>query len=362
MNCTGTAMSEHGPTWQTPARAAARWTVVFMGWVWLGHEGQRLDWLMASGLVGVALWWGMRLVLQAVPGWSYRVSNTGVSLLGVTTAMGMLGLAQVGRSHSVVWLWLGLSVVWACWACLSEAERTPKCQQPWAGWPPVLAAGLTWAAIGLPEIAGVRGLNVCCLLLLATVVQTSTARVPGARLRPVNRGTDVLPQMAMGLMMGSLWIGSTWCFGTGWPAEAVVGVHLCLMAGMPVLARAGALVRVLPVSATDVAPLSLVTLGALVLQASASPLQSLFGMVLITLAWALRVPHLPRSTAQSTALWQWLPLCGPLLLLWVGHTSQSVGPQALTHAFGLLGVAAFVALAWAFKRVVRAPKTLPSHL
>jgi hypothetical protein len=355
-------MSEHGPTWQTPARAAARWTVVFMGWVWLGHEGQRLDWLMASGLVGVALWWGMRLVLPAVPAWSLWVSNTRRATLGVATAVGVLGLAQMGRHPSVIWLLLGLSVVWACWASVSDAEKTPHCQQAWAGWPPLLAAGLTWVAIGLPEIAGVRGLNVCCLLLLATVVQTGTSRIPDARPHPLKRSTEVLPDMAMGLMMGSLWLGSTWCIGPGWPAEAVVGAHVCLMAGMPVLARGGALLSPLPERVVSVAPLSLLTLGALVLQASLGPLQGWLGMGLITLAWALRVPHPSRCTAQSTAFWQWLTLCGPLLLLWVGHTSQSGGPQALTHAFGLLGIAAFVALVCSFKRVVRTPKTLPSHL
>jgi hypothetical protein len=36
------------------ARALARWIVLLLGWVWLGAQGQRLGWALASGVVPVA--------------------------------------------------------------------------------------------------------------------------------------------------------------------------------------------------------------------------------------------------------------------------------------------------------------------
>ena len=56
-------MSERPPPLRTEALALARWTALLMGWVWLGAQGQRLGWSVASGVLPVALWWAMRGLL-----------------------------------------------------------------------------------------------------------------------------------------------------------------------------------------------------------------------------------------------------------------------------------------------------------
>ena len=50
--------------------------------------------------------------------------------------------------------------------------------------------------------------------------------------------TPTLPGLAMGLMMGSLWLGSQWCLGPGWTPAQAVALHAGLMLGVPLLVAA----------------------------------------------------------------------------------------------------------------------------
>ena len=57
-------MSERPRVFPPEALALARWTALLMGWVWLGAQGQRLGWSVASGVLPVALWWALRRRLK----------------------------------------------------------------------------------------------------------------------------------------------------------------------------------------------------------------------------------------------------------------------------------------------------------
>ena len=39
------------------AGEVAHWTLLLLGWLWLGEQGSRLGWSLASGVMPVALWW-----------------------------------------------------------------------------------------------------------------------------------------------------------------------------------------------------------------------------------------------------------------------------------------------------------------
>jgi len=152
-----------------------------------------------------------------------------------------------------------------------------------------------------------------------------------------------LPNTAMGLMMGSLWLSSSWCATAGLPPASVVGFHVLLMAVLPALASMWRLPPQMPPWAAQALPLVLVLAGSLVLQLGNGLAVGASGMGLLALAWALQgTPH-SAVPAHHTAR-HWAALAGPALLLAVGWYSPTLGPQVLQAAYGLLGVCASLAL------------------
>jgi hypothetical protein len=341
--------------WQVPALAHARWTALLMGWVWLGQQGQRLSWSLASGLTAVVLWWAVRLCLahwaRVQPG-LFRSSRSVSLVLGLCTAAGALGLSQASAGTPALMGLLGLATVWGAWcgALDQQQQNAPRCPRPWAGWPPVLAAMTTWLSVDPGSPFGQPGFVAAAVLLTASALGGWAAldRAPTLRRTcSAPRPPHHLPATAMGCMMGSLWLSNAWCTSAGWSSHTVVGLHLALMAAMPALVRMEGLPRHLPPTAGHLMPLIGVAAGAGLLWAGQTLAHGIVGMLLLALAWALPNPPLPQATTTPQSRWpQWTPLLGPVLLLAVGQWSPSSGPQVLTWAYGALG-------AWAAASLLR---------
>ena len=214
-------------------------------------------------------------------------------------------------------------------------------------WPLLGAAGLLASLAWLPT-----GPAVLAVLCLAAALwggwSASLARAAGDT-------TPTLSGLAMGLMMGSLWLASQWCLGPGWSDAQAVALHLGLMSGLPLLLwlarRTGTGTWVLPGRSLAI----LLAAGALLMAGSSGAEGRLAGMVLLVLAWSLGPhPHRPAAPGAIT-----LPAAlGPALLLAVGLTSPTLGPSSLQWAYGAVGVLALLT-AWSQRRVDDRPAPSP---
>lgn len=343
-------MSENANLPKPAALALARWTALLIGWVWLGAQGQRLGWSLASGVLPVTLWWCLRLVLatRPIPPGLPRQTPW---VLGALTALGTLLVAQwqhPGTGHAAL---LALAAVWAAWSVLLEAPVSPaRCGRRWSGWPPLIAAGLTGLATTTPLPAPLPGAAVALVLLGAAWLgrRASTSdRWPGGQCAALISGS------AMGLMMGTLWLGSAWCSATGWSNAAIVSLHLGLMAALPALTRLDLIPSRLPSGVAQGLPLALVCAGSTVLLAGTQTAYGLLGMVLLALAWSVHAGR-QDAAARTRSHWHSTALGGPVLLLGVGWLSPTFGPRALLWAYGLLGALSLIKLlhlAWRAARV-----------
>jgi hypothetical protein len=320
------------------ARALARWIALLLGWVWLGAQGQRLGWALASGVVPVALWWAMRLVL-AQSHLIQRLPRSTACVLGVATSLGALLITIFPQSG--LGALLLLAMLWAAWlALLDTAAAASRCSRRWLGWPPLLAAGLCALATAAP-LSATMSTAAAPLLLLAASWLGRSAPSPALRFSPFDsHPAAVLPATAMGLMMGTLWLGSAWCSSAGWSNAQVVVLHLAFMSVLPALTRLELLPKRLPQHIALRLPLILVIAASAALLAGTQAIQGLLGMALLSLAWAM---HAGRHSEVPRAHWYGAALCGPALLLLVGWFSPLLGPQALQWAYGLLGALALIA-------------------
>lgn len=331
------------------ALALARWTALLMGWVWLGAQGQRLGWSVASGVLPVALWWALRgllahlLAKNTLPA---RWAAAATPLLGTTTALGMLivGKWQPPATGQVALLLL--ATVWAAWsASLESPAARSACDRHWVGWPPLLAAALT--ALCTAAVPGVmHSLWAAPLVLLFAAVLGRRPPVPAAH-NPAPTAASALPATAMGLMMGSLWLSNAWCSAAGWSQTSVVLLHLGFMAALPALTRLDLIPRHLPAPWTERLPLTLLALGAGVLLAGSGAARGMVGMGLLALAWSVhagrhRSPR-PQGANHAMEATVWA-LVGPTLLLAVGWFGPTAGPVAQQLVYGGLGAAAILVM------------------
>ncbi len=338
-NSTVSRMSDSTSSPKPATLALARWTVLLMGWVWLGAQGQRFGWSLASGVVPVALWWAMRLVLANLH-LSHDLPRSAPWVLGTITALGTLAVAKV-PSLGILGL-LALALVWAAWAVILDSpDASSRCQRRWAGWPPLLAAALCAFATTAPVSALVSIHAVVLILLgaawLGRAVNSEASRVATTSAHP----SGFIPTAAMGLMMGTLWLASDWCRSAGVSNAEVVAVHLGLMAAMPALTRWEVIPRRLSLLQSQRISLVLVVTGSVVLWSGNQAVHGLLGMGLMFLAWAM---HSGRYSAAGNEAWRWSALGGPLLLLMVGWLSPVAGPVALQWAYATLGIMALLAL------------------
>lgn len=163
-----------------------------------------------------------------------------------------------------------------------------------------------------------------------------------------------LAQLAMGLMMGSLWLASQWCLGPGWTDRQAVALHLGLMAGLPLAVSMARRLTGTHLCVGRGPVMALLASGALLMVTAGSPLGHVAGMALVVSAGALNLQsHRPAPASAVSGL------AGPALLLAVGLTAPALGPTALQAAWvlvALLAAAQALQTAWFVRPPVSTPQ------
>jgi len=349
------------------AGEVAHWAVMLLGWLWLGEQGMRLGWSVASGLLAVALWWAVRIVCRGRY-WTRQSRPLLMGLLGLLTTWGVwlpIWMRDTATAHAAL---LFLSVVWGCWCALVETRsQTSTFRLSPLAWHPLLAAALValvWSmadhTLGAPIGQSIL-LAVCAAVLHARERHSAGRAVPCKAIAVAH--SQLLAPSAMGLMMGALWLGDAWCAGLGWSPEQMVWTHLGLMAGLPALVALS--LRCLPNGANlskhhAQIGAALMALGSLMLLGNTS-VHGLLAMGLPSLAWALHCSRhgmAPVAQALGARVWptwalRWLSLLlGPVFLLGVGVASPHWGPAAMQAALAALGG---LAALWLVLSAWRAP-------
>lgn len=333
------------PSLRIEALALARWTVLLMGWVWLGAQGQRLGWSVASGVLPVALWWALRGLL-AHTDLPARLAGRAISLLGALTAGGALIVGQWPASSTGHAALLAQAAVWATWsASLDVPLARGACRRRWPGWPPLLAAALTaLCTVGVPGLSDSVWPAPLVLLFAALLGRRTT--VPAAR-NPSPTTASALPATAMGLMMGTLWLSNAWCSAAAGSQATVVLIHLGCMAALPAFTRLDLVPSHLPTPWAERLPLAMLVMGTGVLLAGSDAAHGLVGMGLLALAWSVHAGRyrqdVSRPAPHAAVAVAWA-LGGPGLLWAVGWLSPTAGPAAQQLAYGFIGGAALLAL------------------
>jgi hypothetical protein len=251
--------------------------------------------------------------------------------------------------------WLGMRLGWSVasgvlpvviwWSVRSACQASGR---PLRGWG---VAGLWLAMLALAGLPLVSGAPLGLLLVAAGAWGVWSAALsdghPHARMDA--------PRLAMGLMMGSLWLSSQWCLGPGWTDGQAVALHLGLMTGLPLLVLA--LERLCGTSLSTVGPRpahGLLLAGALLMAMASGTAGHVTGMLLLVLAGTLteRQPAPPTPSPLALA-WCWV---GPALLLGVGWAATRWGPGALQAAWS---VVALLALAGTLPRSPFRQRTPP---
>ena len=366
-NCMGMPMSDTPvalrpvPTALTHAREVAQWLVILLGWLWLGEQGMHWGWSWASGVLAVALWWAVRLLCRG-SALALRCGPWAVGLLGLLTVCGVYGLQSTMTQPWAHGVLLGLAAVWGLWSALIETRsQVSTFELAPVAWHPVLAAALVACCWLWPDgepfaETGFRVLLAVCAGVLYAHDRCSPSLAPACR-GPRTGLQTLLAPSAMGLMMGTLWLGNAWCAGLGWGIEQMVGAHLALMAVLPTLAALvmrGALPSPASAMSQVNASLSLLALGALMLLGN-SPVHGVLVMLLPSLAWAVHCCRQRSSVALAQSLAPWMTrslslVLGPLLLVAVGAASPQQGPWAMQSALALLGVLAAGQLVFLWSR------------
>ena len=349
------------PTALTHAREVAHWLVLLLGWLWLGEQGMQWGWSWASGVLAVALWWAVRLLCRG-SALALRCGPWAVGLLGLLTVCGVYGLQSTMTQPWAHGVLLGLAAVWGLWSALIETRsQVSTFELAPVAWHPVLAAALVACCWLWPDgepfaETGFRVLLAVCAGVLYAHDRCSPSLAPACR-GPRTGLQTLLAPSAMGLMMGTLWLGNAWCAGLGWRIEQMVGAHLALMAVLPTLAALvmrGALPSPASAMSQVNASLSLLALGALMLLGN-SPVHGVLVMLLPSLAWAVHCCRQRSSVALAQSLAPWMTrslslVLGPRLLVAVGAASPQQGPWAMQSALALLGVLAAGQLVFLWSR------------
>jgi hypothetical protein len=210
------------------------------------------------------------------------------------------------------------------------------------------------AAFSVPRALPKRWLLACAMGLLALLPLVPTGHAALALLllaatlwgawsvalaRATGDTASTWPGMAMGLMMGSLWLASQWCLGPGWTDAQAVALHLGLMTGLPLLLWLARRTGARDWTLSDRSLTALLATGALLMAFAGGAEGRLAGMVLLVLAWSIGAhgagPTWPGAVSPPAAL-------GPALLLGVGLASPTLGPLSLQWAYGAVGVVALL--------------------
>lgn len=300
------------------AGAVLRWALLWSGWLWTARLGAQQAWDLAGGLALPALWWSV-LLLAGTPAVQRLVQDRAAAALAPLAAALVAG------------------------AALGQPALLPAATVAWA-----LAA----ARLGVPGgcamrrgggLAPAAGAALAAAVLAAPAWSAALLLVCAAGLRPAVRGRGAaaagLPGLAMGLMMGTAWLGSDWCRSGTWPVQAMALLHLAVMGLLPALLAA--LRPWLPDPADPRPGAALMVLGggcALL----PGPVAPAAGMLLAAAGWAWWVASPRGSAAALHAPLAWL---GPAALLAMGLAAPAWGPGVLAAAQAGLGLLALPACA-----------------
>jgi len=356
------------PARQTPASSrglahageVAHWTVVLLAWLWLGEQGALRGGPWASGVLAVALWWAARLLSRG-RAWAQQASAWAMGMSGLMTACS-LWLADLLALHGAAQeALLVVALCWGLWTgAIETRSRVSTFQLGPIAWHPVMAAALVGGVWSLPSgmlrLWAASGLLVACAAALyardrAMAEPSVVCRGPQAALH------HLLPSCAMGLMMGSLWLGNAWCAALPWTTQDRLWSHLALMAVLP--AGVACLLRLGDRARLPAVPLVYVCLGFLAVGTALpwgdSAAQGWLAMLLPSLAWSVhccrqRLPKALSARTSPSRVRAMALLLGPGMLVWVGVASAVQGPWAIQAALGALGFLAALQLAlWAWR-------------
>lgn len=346
------------------AGEVAQWTLLLLGWLWLGEQGSRLGWSLASGVMPVALWWTARLMCRG-QAWVFRCPPMLIGFGGLLTALGVGLTSQALNPAQAQLSLLMLALLWGLWSAMVETRsQVSTFEMGPLAWHPLLAGALVMLSLRLPDGLQSSPWTMSFLLTLCALVLWMRDQGTFRRIA-VCRGShaqieSLLAPSAMGLMMGSLWIDNTWCAGLGWSTDLMVAFHLALMAGLPVmvagLLRGWGAARVSPHAQTQ--GVLVLLLGSALLLLGSSVWQAVLAIVLPAMAWALHCCRPRQLQATASLMSSWIGrslalLLGPLLLQWVGAASSADGPWPLRTAMLLFGILAAGKLALGFSSKAR---------
>lgn len=364
------------------AGEVAQWAIMLLGWLWLGEQGMRQGWSMASGVLAVSLWWSARLLCRGSH-WAFHARPTVLAVCGGLSALGVwlpealrpLNAGPLNLAHAGL---LAVALLWGAWCGLVETRsRVSTFDLGPVAWHPVLAAlgvGLIWWA-PMAALSATGCVTVLLALCAAVLYARDQATADAPRWCRGQRAglPHVLAPSAMGLMMGGLWLGNVWCAGLGWTTQEMVLGHLAMMAALPTLvALAGRMLVSAEMAGAELAApvahpqmrsvlsLALLALGALMLLGQ-SAVQGFLAMLLPSLAWAMHCsrPCIIMDFSDGASPWLMRSMAlvlGPGLLIGAGMASPVHGPLAMQMALALLGtLAALQALVWYARPTVAQP-------
>jgi len=147
-NCMAMPMSEALPAKLNAndalahAGEVAQWTLLMLGWLWLGEQGSRLGWSLASGVMAVALWWTARLLCRG-QAWGVRCPPMFIGLGGLLTALGVALTSQLPDPAAAHLCLLMVALLWGLWSAMVETRsQVSTFEMGPLAWHPLLAAGL----------------------------------------------------------------------------------------------------------------------------------------------------------------------------------------------------------------------------
>lgn len=335
-------------TLQSHSGAVAQWIVIMLGWLWLGEQGSRLGWSNASGVLAVSFWWAARILFRGQE-WVFNLSSKTILILGALVTSGVWIVPTLNSNDGVHVVLLGLALVWGAWTAIIETRsRSAGYTAGRIAWQPIVASVLVlscWNFAGFPQFIrpAVTALMGACAGVLYWIDCDQSCRKKNCH-GSTNTILTILPASAMGLMMGDLWLGNSWCTGLGWSFSEMGTFHLLLMSVLPsVVALAvhkfkPSLLENHGLSYAMLLPLFF-GLGVLFVN---NATYVLFSMLLPSISWAFHCNRTRTSRFIGTGKKHFESrtvafFLGPVLLVWVGSMSQILGPFSMQCALALLG-------------------------
>ena len=101
------------------AGEVAQWAVMLLGWLWLGEQGMRLGWSVASGVLAVVLWWAARLMCRG-SAWALQAGAWRMGVCGLLTACGVWLPSMLAAWDMAHWGLLLVALLWGAHAVATK--------------------------------------------------------------------------------------------------------------------------------------------------------------------------------------------------------------------------------------------------